>query len=266
MSGFVFLIEQTAIGLYLLIGAGLFVTWTRWRRAQRYLRATQFELEREIYRHQRANQSTVFVLLVQLGLVVLGIQLIVAPAIRKQDNVSVEVNTVATDGLFDTPTPAAVQFGSSPIDASGVDLGDEEIVKVLATPTLTPTPVGTILPNPPPVAGCDTPNATLQVPANGQLIFEPLTVIGTANIENFAFYRFEINGPSTFGSFAILRQYDQPVSEIGTLGQLSPAFYDPGEYQFRLTVFDITNVLKAVCTVNITISEPIPTATPLSAP
>jgi hypothetical protein len=52
------------------------------------------------------------------------------------------------------------------------------------------------------------------------------------------------------------------VKEINVLGQFVPSFYQPGEYQFRVTVFDSTATLKAACTVNITISEPIPTATP----
>jgi hypothetical protein len=90
-----------------------------------------------------------------------------------------------------------------------------------------------------------------------------VNVIGTAYTENFAFYRFELNGPETFGSFAIIRDYDQPVSTLGELGQFVPSFYQPGDYQFRLTVFDVTNTLKAACTINIRISEPIPTPTPL---
>ena len=52
----------------------------------------------------------------------------------------------------------------------------------------------------------------------------------------------------------------------GQLGQFVPAFYQPGDYQFRLTVFDITTALKAACTVNITISPPIPTLTPIRQP
>jgi len=264
MTGVVFFIEQIAVGLYILIGVGLFFTWRRWSRAQEDLRATHFELERDIFRYRRSNAVTAFILLVELTLVILGIQQVVAPAVRREANTAISVVQVAEDGDFETPTPGAVQFGSSPIDASGVQLEGEELVRVLATPTLTPTPVGTILPNPPPVAGCDTSNATLQVPANGQLIFEPLTVIGAANVENFAFYRFEINGPSTLNNFAILQTYPQAVSETSVLGQFSPAFYQPGAYEFRLTVFDITNTLKAVCTVNITISEPIPTPTPIN--
>ena len=61
----------------------------------------------------------------------------------------------------------------------------------------------------------------------------------------------------------VLGEYNVPVKEQGDLGQFVPAFYDPGAYQFRLTVFDITNALKAACMVNITISLPPPTPTPI---
>jgi hypothetical protein len=123
--------------------------------------------------------------------------------------------------------------------------------------------VGTIVPNAPPALGCDTPDALLQVPANGMRVFEPITVIGTANSPDFAFYRFEVRGPQTGGSFAILEEHTQPVAEISEMGQFVPSFYEPGEYQFQVTVFDTTNSLRASCMVNIYISEPIPTATPL---
>lgn len=265
MNALVFLIEQVAPGLYILIGLGVFMTWRRWRRARAEYRATYFELEREIFREKQANAVTSLVILAQLALVVIGVQQIVAPSIRETGEGD-EPQAIAAldDQPFYTPTAAPVEFGSSPIDASGIEIGSTEIPQVLATPTMTPTPVGTILPNPDPVSGCDTESATLQVPANGMLVFEPLNVIGTAYTENFAFYRFELNGPQTFGNFASLGDYYQPISAISELGQFVPSFYQPGEYEFRLTVFDITNTLRAACTVNITISEPIPTPTPLS--
>jgi hypothetical protein len=265
MNALLFLIEQIAPGLYILTAVGVLVLWRRWGRARREFRSTHFELERDIYRYQQANALTGLVLLIEFGLVVVGIQQVVVPTVRATEDTSLTLIQVVDDGQFNTPTPAPVAFGNAPVDPSGVQLGEQEIVRVQATPTLTPTPVGTILPNPPPIAGCDTPGATLQIPANGMLIFDPINVVGTANADNFAFYRFELNGPQTLGNFALLRDHDQPVPEIGVLGQFVPAFYQPGLYQFRLTVFDITNTLKAACTVNITISEPIPTATPLSA-
>lgn len=263
MTAVVFFIEQTAIGLYILNGLGILVTLRRWGRMRRDYRATNFELEREIFRYKGANALTLIILLIEAALVILGVQQVVAPTIRATGDTSLQVVQVVDDGFTASPTPPVVDFNAAPIDASGVTIGEQEIVQVVATPTLTPTPVGTILPNPDPVSGCDTPNATLQVPANGMLVFEPVNVLGTAYTDNFAFYRFELNGPQTFGSFAIIREYGQPVSALGELGQFVPSFYQPGDYQFRLTVFDITNTLKAACTINITISEPIPTPTPL---
>jgi hypothetical protein len=52
------------------------------------------------------------------------------------------------------------------------------------------------------------------------------------------------------------------VREAGALGQFNPSLYEPGLYQFRLVVFDITDTMKASCTVNIYLEDPLPTATP----
>ncbi|MBL8115978.1 MAG: hypothetical protein JNJ78_00485 [Anaerolineae bacterium] len=266
MNGIVFFIEQIASGLYILIAVGLFWTWRRWSRARQDLRATHFELERDIYRYEQANAATMFILLIQVALVVMGIQQVVAPSIRA--NLVDDVQTAAVlEPAFNTPTPPAVDFSNSPIDSSGVVLGGDAnagVIQSTAAPTL--TPVGTILPNPAPVEGCDSPEATLQIPANGMLVFNTTRIVGTAYTDNFSSYRFELNGPSTQGNFAPLAQYTVPVTEVGELGNFVPSFYEPGAYQFRLTVFDINGVLKAACGVNITISEPIPTATPLVAP
>ena len=67
----------------------------------------------------------------------------------------------------------------------------------------------------------------------------------------------------TGGNFAPLEDHTQMVRELSELGQFVPSFYPPGEYQFRLSVFDITNTMGPSCTVNIYLSEPIPTPTPL---
>ncbi|MCB9453618.1 MAG: hypothetical protein H6672_19475 [Anaerolineaceae bacterium] len=262
MTALVFFVEQIAPGLYIFIGIGLFFAWRWWRRSSRALRATHFELERDLHRYRRANALTVMILLVEFALAVLGVQRVVSPAVRSTVDTTQTIERVVADGEFDTPTPSPFTGGGSPIDPSGVNLGDEEIVKIQITPTLTPTPVGTILPNPPPVVGCDMPNATLQVPQNGMLVHEPINVVGTAFADNFSFYRLELKAENS--NFAPLpRDYDQPVMETGVLGQFVPAFYQPGEYQFRLVVFDITLTQVASCAVNITISEPIPTPTPL---
>lgn len=262
MTSLVFLVEQLATGLYILVAVGVFWYGRKLLMAQHAYRATYFELERDIARYQRANAVTILILLLEFALVIVGIQRVVAPTIRETLNIEQNIETVAQDGAFDTPTP--FRSDNTAIDPSGVNLTPDDLnLRVLATPTLTPTPVGTIVPNAPPALGCDTPDATLQIPTNGLRVFEPITVIGTANSADFAFYRFEIRGPQTGGSFAILYEHTQPVADIGEMGQFVPSFYQPGEYQFQVTVFDTTNTLRASCMVNIYISEPIPSPTPL---
>ncbi len=264
MTAVMYLIDQLAIGLYILIGIGMVFAWRSWGLAQRDFRETYFELERGLARYRRANAITFLVLLIEAGLVILGIQRVVVPTLAAQNDQLEQIIQVETDGVFSTATP---QFRDDvAIDDSSVrDNIDatQPFEAIQITPTLTPTPVGTIVPNPGEIVGCDTENASLQIPANGMIVFEPIDVRGVATVENFAFYRFELRGDSTQNEFAPLVDYVQPVEELTSLGQFVPTFYDPGEYQFRLNVFDIAGDVKATCTVNIIISEPIPTPTPL---
>lgn len=265
LNSLVFLVERAAIGLYILLAVAVLWYGWRWMRARHSYRATYYELERSLARFQRANAITGIILLIEVGLVVSGIQRVVAPTLREQlSEEDLVVEVAMEDGEFVTPTPPPTQELS--IDDSSVNLGPQEFNEVFVTPTMTPTPVGTIEPNAPPVVGCDTPNATLQVPANGMRVFQPIPVIGTAFIENFAFYKLEISGPTTNNRFSVIGQMSSPVAETGGLAQFNPAPYDPGIYQFQVMVFDETVTLRASCRVNIYISAPVPTATPLPRP
>lgn len=263
MATVVFLVEQLSTGLYILIAAAIFWLVRSLLQSRYQYRAASFGLARGELRFRQANALTIIAVLVQVALIVNGIRTVVAPTLRAKNPSEVAVNQFVSDGIFVTPTPEPVSGGII-IDTSGVQLFPTDPADVVfATPTLTPTPVGTILPNPPAVSGCDGPEASLQIPANGMLVFEPVSVIGTAYAPDFAFYRLEISGESTLNEFRTLSQNTSQVVERGGLGQLVPAVYEPGDYQFRVTVYDITNVLRAACMINITISEPLPTPTPI---
>lgn len=264
MTALVYLVEQIATGLYILLGLAMFMALLRWRRARAAYRSTYFELERDIYGYQRSSASTTLIILIEVLLIVVGIQNIVAPTLRAVTIDESDAVVISIEPPFRTLTPAPFE-GGIVIDASGIEFGaDDPSNQIIATPTLTPTPVGTIIPNMPSPVGCDTPNATLQIPANGMIVFEPLVVMGTAFVDNFAFYRFELRGEMTFGSFVVVGgDRTQPVTELSALGQFVPSSYTTGEYQFRLSVFDISGTSKASCTITIFISEPIATPTPL---
>ena len=87
-------------------------------------------------------------------------------------------------------------------------------------------------------------------------------VFGTAYTDNFRSFKLEIAGAYTQGQFSTMEEFTNEVREIGVLSQFNPALYEEGTYQFRLAVFDITEMLRESCTVTIYIRPPSPTATP----
>ncbi len=267
MLNLVFFVEQIAPGLYILCGLGILWWGVAYFRARQALAGAQFELERELGQYRVKNAITGIVVSIELGLAVVALATVVAPTLRAHPPQITSAITGPEETPFVTAVPGALPGSGTdvPSFAEGAvipELESELNLQPFATPTLTPTPVGTIIPDVPPPIGCDTPDAQLIIPANGMVVFEALTIIGTANTTDFAFYRFELNGPSTNNSPAKLSEYTIPVVD-GALGQIVPSLLIPGEYRFKLAVFDITNTQRASCELTIIISEPIPTPTPL---
>jgi hypothetical protein len=156
VSTLVFLVEQTAIGLYILIAIGIFWYWHKWVNARRAYRATTFELERDITRYEIGGALTTMVLLVEIGLVVIGIQRVVAPTVRADREVLDQAETVQgfEDGVFSSPTPPPIKSYIPPQNPGEFDFGGQPELQIRITPTLTPTHVGTLRPAPTPI-GCN---------------------------------------------------------------------------------------------------------------
>ncbi len=276
------LIREAQPGLYLLGALVLLLSMRSFVMARRELRIAEFELEREFARRKEANAVTRTLGLIELLLAIFAVANVVAPSLQADplnpNNPALGDLAQPTYAPFYTSTPGGNgveatgtpgQAGADVIanllaSASAQSIGGSGQNQVLITPTLAPTVVGTINPDAPKALGCDTPGATLQVPANGQTIFDALTVRGTANVPNFSLYKFELSGPSTGNAFTPFGgDKTSPVPQVGILGQLNLNAFQPGSYQFRLAVFDTTNTLKASCTVNVELSVRPATSTPL---
>jgi hypothetical protein len=253
----VLFIRKIAFGLYILSAGGILYMLYRLQQARRDLSASQFKLEREHALVRQANAITVGGLLIEFVLGVWAIANLMAPTIRDIRLGDTAGGNTAPE-RFITSTPA-----SNPpvvLDTGGPNI---EGPAPFATPVPTATAVGTIVPDAPDIVGCPRDSAWLLIPGNGQLLFEATTVWGTASINDFAFYRFEIK-PMTAGSeFApIGGDYTVPVVD-GPLGEILPFNFPDGEYRFRVAVFDNTTLMRAVCEVTVFISEPPATATPI---
>lgn len=262
MTTIIAFIDQIAIGIYFLIIAAILYSFYRFLRSRREYRATYFELERDLSRYRQSNAITAVIVLVEIAVMVIGVQLVVVPELQSDQQIEALVAAAeVNDGVFETPIPATAVGGIN-IEPASLPNSGGFTGQIQATPTLTPTPVGTIIPADP-IEGCDNPEAQLFIPANGMRVFQPIPVIGTAYTDQFAYAKIEINGPSTFGNFQVIEDKSTEVRERGEITQFVPSGYAPGEYQFRLMVFDVTNTLKAGCLVHIYISDPFPTLTPI---
>jgi hypothetical protein len=279
MSGLVFLVEQSAKGLYLFwAGILLLFPLRGLMNSRRKLRLAEFELEREQALREHASAITWIFGIAEVMLAIYAIANVVAPTIRSD---VIAGSNVGPSEFVDVPLITSTPGGDgSAVNDLGTPIGNDSIgamlltvttaaaagdggPQIIITPTVSPTPVGTIVPGMPTPIGCTSPDASLEVPANGQVIFDSLTVIGTANTSNFAYYKFELSGPSTGNSFAPFGgDKTTAVKTKGALGQLVLSPFQPGQYSFRLAVFDHTNSLVASCTVQVLIRERPPTATP----
>ncbi|MBX3065595.1 MAG: hypothetical protein KF726_21645 [Anaerolineae bacterium] len=268
MTELIYLIERASLGLYLVCGAVLLLSLRRWLIANGRLRAAEFELEREMARSQQSSALTWGIGMIEVALAVFAITYVVAPTVRS-DALSAS-GVVATSGdqapeTFQTSTPggsgAEVDDMFATVTAQAMAGSGGPVL--LLTPEDSPTPVGTIEPDLGTVEGCDTDQAKLLVPANGQVLFDSVTVIGQATIDSFSSYKFEIAGDSTGGQFAPIGAVGtSPMVQQGILGQVALAGIQPGIYRFRLAVFDSAAALRAFCIVNVRITERPPTITP----
>lgn len=264
MTQIFFLIDQLAIGLYAILAAVVLWYLYQMLQAQGQVRATYFELERDLATRRRVSAFATMLIVAEVAIVVLGVQMQVVPFLESERTIEERLQAEREqirDGVFVTDTPAAA-VAQGPDIEPGTPLGGVDDVGFVATPTPTPTPVGTLVLNPPASEGCTDERAFLQVPANGMRVFYPVTVRGTAFVDDFVEAKLEIRGPETQNQYRTIHRIDQPVRTLGDFSQFVPSRYEPGVYQFRLVVFDLTRELKAACMVNIYISEPPVTATP----
>lgn len=255
MGAFFSLIENLSTGLYFICGVLLIWNLRSLMQARHELQLAQYGLEREMAERHGGRALTTVLLMAEFIIVVWGISSYASPTWSEGLPDSDTESNI--DSPFITNTPA----GDGSFDIQVRTLAPTDVLATAAAPS---TPVGTIGPRSQ-RTGCDPNQAWIDYPANGMYVFEEVPVTGTANLENFAKYRFEIR-KATDVDFSLYSKgdYNQPVVN-GELGSFLPSVLLPGEYRFRLTVFDTNNNIRASCEITINIIEPVPTATLLGA-
>lgn len=155
------------------------------------------------------------------------------------------------------------------------------VVDLPPTPTTppllpTPTPTGTPLPkatptpfdgviglptpsveapqNNPPARPPACPNASARItrPGDGAVVSGYIEIFGSANVDNFEYYKVEFLPPG--GSWNFIQSYNSPVTE-GMLAGWNTDTVPPGEYAFRLIVVDVTGNYPDPCQINLVVQR-----------
>lgn len=261
MSSLLLLIRSIAPGMYILGVLGLLRGLTWLLAAQGELRYAQFPLERNMA--ERLGGKGITLMLISLQLTAL-IWLLANPFYRQWESTvqgeQEAQEAESQDRVFTTAIPVLESGGGLTVPTA-----PPEGPGIIRTQPPSPTPAGTLRPADDP-AGCIFDQAYINIPDNGQVVFQAEPIIGTANIADFGFYRFEIRNLDRGDNFSPIggaeADYYSPVVN-GPLGSIIPQNFEVGEHRFRLVVFDSAANLRATCEITLFISEPLPTPTPI---
>lgn len=256
MTSLLLLIQDISTGLYCLAGLGILWGMYSLFVSRSELAFAQFRLERDHAQERGGRAITIVIVLVEIIALVWMLS-----------NVTYDAWTEFNDSGI--PTPESVSQFRTSVPLSGDEAlqiptsaaGGLEIPK---TQPPSPTAAGTLLPAEERV-GCILDQADITLPDHGQVIYQVEPIIGTATIQNFSYYRFEIRNVEEDDSFRVASSDTFTPVVQGPLGQIVPQNFLPGEYRFRLVVFDTTNTALATCEMTLFISDPLPTATPSPA-
>jgi hypothetical protein len=254
-------LTRQAMFVYLACLVGAIVYALRGLAARRRREAAQFSLERDVNQQRMLRSFLISGLFLLLAVIVFLIGNYVEPRLEEASETTPTVVGILT--LTPTPLvlPTADLTMASPDLSTSVAPATVVVTQTVVAPLLdvgTPTPVQ--LPTPTeaevPQPDCPSPNAQLVLPVAGANVSGLVEVRGTATMNAFSYYKFEVQFPGS-DTPNFVSQYDIPVQNdlLGYWDVSDPTRYPPGGfYRFRLVVVDIYGN-TAICTIPVRIVE-----------
>jgi len=131
------------------------------------------------------------------------------------------------------------------------------------TPTETPRPrptlqlVETITPTPEVSLGvpanCPNPGVRISEPGTGATVSGVIQIVGSANIPDFWYYKFEFRG-NGFGEWTFIQRFDTSISG-GILGAWDTRSVPSGNYEFRMIVVEKSGNYPEPCTILLSVQN-----------
>jgi hypothetical protein len=215
-------VEQYQAWLYVLLVLAGLIYLRQTLRGLGELRRALFGLERERALEKVTRSGAMLGLSLALLVAVFVVATYVGPAVPA----SARPTPVPTVSLLSVPTfPAPTGEG--------------------AFATATPLPAVSV-----DTSGCQNPQATITSPKDGDSISGTVDITGTADIPNFAFYKFEYIS-LTPGSVWRAIQAGTESKRDESLGPWDTSLVLPGDYALRLVVSDTNGNAPMPCVIRI---------------
>jgi hypothetical protein len=213
--------------IYILLAfGGLFAfrwLWKSWRE----WRDSVFGLEREFAMRRLSQALTVSLLIIFLFIGELFLVSFIAPTLPASDVVATPTIDILnqTEGAFSVNPSVALTAAVSVSDA-------------IVTSS----------------AGCVPDEIMLTSPEPGQEVSGTLTLLGTVNIANFGFYKYEVSpqGTDTWTTISAGRE----MVRDGEVGFWDTSDLTPGDYQVRLLVTDNQGQAFPPCIIPVRVKAP----------
>lgn len=119
------------------------------------------------------------------------------------------------------------------------------VVQPTQKPTSRPSPMAT------PVPLCANPSAHITSPSDGATLRGTVQIRGTANLDSFSYFKFEIR-PEEVLTWSFLMRSDQPATD-GVLMAWDTMTVSPSAYRLRLIVVDETGNYPEPCEMRVTV-------------
>ena len=226
MTSILHFFSNYAIPIYLLLVIGLVISIRNLGKARRQMSESLYGLEREIS-HHRTNQAVATLsLVIFLAVAELVLTVFLGP------------NMPGFAFLY-TPT-------LNPLITPSYTIPPQLLATMgMITPPSTPTSQTT---------GCIPGQIMITSPKPGEVIKGSVTLMGTADIPNFGFYKYEFSPLGTDIWSTILA--DRNVRQNTKLGPWDTSEVTPGDYYLRLVVIDNQGNSFPPCVVPLRITAP----------
>ena len=213
------------VWIYLLLGLGGLIYVRKFSNAWQELRSAAFGLERESAQGRLNQAASMLVLLLTMAVAEVILVSFIAPAVPG----AIPLPTATLDLLVTPTTTLQAEDGNQATKIPVPDFTFEN--------------------------ACLPGQVEITSPQNGEEVSGVVEVIGSADITNFGFYKFEIKRPEDVVWLTI--QAGNITIQNGKLGDWDTSQLLPGEYQLGLVVVDNQAQATAPCVIQIRVSKPL---------